>query len=702
MSARTAPGSAVGVASTRVALVFFVLGVLPQSAWAALGDNDVGMNTHVPNQAFVDASVDLGVNWVRVDGNWNSLEPSDGTYNWGYMDDAVNRATTAGLKVFMTLGYTPDWVPRHGDTDGESYNDVPNESTHWVDFVEAAVTHYRALGVTHFGLWNEANIHFFEGTIAEYASIIVVPGAAAVRNVCGDCLVLGPDFAHVGDVDDKLEELMNAIPGDTWDILTHHLYNGFPELGTDIWDGDRYFEALESQRFPPFSRRGLKQVLDAVGYAGEVWITETGFQADPAGDASREADQATYVVRVLEENLLRAWVTNTFFYEIHDCGIDQPTCTIDGFGLMRATGGMAGNRSFPSDYRLKPAFLALRDFIDTHPEVVGGATALQCGDGLDNDGDGQIDGDDRGCTGAGDDDESDDPPRDEVVAFSGPAPTVDGDLGDFAAASATLGMDDLEVTLYAQWSAQGLHLGVEVIDDTHQNQESPDALWLGDSLQVAFDIGRQGGLAYDAVDDHELNFGLANGTATFYRFHGDAGADGNVDHAIVRNGTTTTYEILLPATALSDVALAEGTRLGFSFLVNENDGGGRIGWKALTPGIGDGKAPEYFADLVLGPATTLPDGGMPPDAGGGSADAGEAPQDSGTSPADSGSGASEGNDSGAGEAPDAGIGNDEGDGDSQPAAGGCGCTTQSPESTALFLATLGLVFFFTRRRKVLP
>ncbi|HSA24333.1 MAG TPA: beta-galactosidase, partial [Myxococcota bacterium] len=171
-------------------------------ARAAVGDESVGMNIHVGWPEFIDAAADLGVGWVRMDGNWYWLEPSDDAYNWAELDAFVARATAAGLKVYLSLGYTPEWVPRHGDTDGQSGNDCPNTSAEWSDFVTDAVTHYRALGVTHFGIWNEPNLGgFLECTVGEYAALIAAPGAAAVRAACADCKVLGPDLANVGECD---------------------------------------------------------------------------------------------------------------------------------------------------------------------------------------------------------------------------------------------------------------------------------------------------------------------------------------------------------------------------------------------------------------------------------------------------------------------------------------------------------------------
>jgi hypothetical protein len=347
---------------------------LSAPAGAAVGSsNSVGMNIHVGHEGFLDAARDLGVEWVRMDANWFWLEPADDAFFWTTLDTWVTRANEEpALNVYLTLAYTPEWVGRHGDSDGAFHNDVPNDDSEWVEFVEAAVTHYRALGVTHYGMWNEANLdHFFEGSVEEYVDIILVPGAAAVRNACDDCLVLGPDLAHVGDADDYLEAVLARAPAGTLDIIAHHTYNDFSETGWSIWDGDGFINVLDQQRVPGVTRRSLRQILDAAGWDGEVWITETGYRAAPPGDSGEESTQAIYVRRVLEEQLARSWYTNTFFYEIHDCGPDQPECTIDGFGLMRAVSGSPGSRDFPNDYRLKPAFDTVRQFIDDNPQIVG-------------------------------------------------------------------------------------------------------------------------------------------------------------------------------------------------------------------------------------------------------------------------------------------------------------------------------------------
>ncbi|MEQ9495304.1 MAG: sugar-binding protein [Deltaproteobacteria bacterium] len=605
------------MAQDRLRLALLLL-LFPASALAAPGDNDVGLNVHNGTPAFVDAAADLGVTWVRMDANWFSLETAPNVYQWTLLDAAVSDAVASGLNVYLTLAYTPSWVPRHGDTDGNAGNDVPNASTEWTNFVTNAVTHYRALGVTHFGLWNEANLQgFWEGSLEEYATIIVNPGATALRAACADCVVLGPDLANVGDADDALEEVLMRTPG-AWDIITHHIYQDFEETGWRIWDGDSYINVLDDQRFT-FTRRDLRQLLDDAGWTGDVWITETGYRATPIGDAGEEQLQAIYVRRALEEQLQRAWVTNTFFYEVTDCGVDQPTCTIDGFGLMRPTGGVAGQRTFPGDFRLKPAFAALKQFIVDNPAVVSATPPPECGDGIDNDGDGRVDGDDRGCSGAEDDDESDDPPR-MRINLPVATPTIDGDPSEFMGwmpvpttswrGTEELGADDHAVRIAAAWDASNLYFGIEVTDDVHDNDAPLETMWMGDSVQLAFDPLQTGGTGYDA-DDHELTYARSTDGSTTRVFREQGTGPTTMSVVSMRQGTTTSYEIAIPHATLPQASWFRGELIGFSFLVNDADGAGRVGWTEWTAGIGAGKEPERYGELFLLSPVMMRDGGVP-------------------------------------------------------------------------------------------
>jgi MYXO-CTERM domain-containing protein len=665
----------------------------PSEAAVGVGNNAVGVNAHVASQAFVDAVEDLGAGWIRLDGDWWTLHTGPGSFSWSHLDQAVTRANAADLDILITFAYTPAWVPRSG-TDGVHRTDVPDSSAEWVAFLTEAIPRYRAMGVRHFGVWNEPNLeNFFNGTVDDYIDVILVPGAAAIRDACADCYVVGPHLSHNTTVDEYLRRILDRAGADVFDIIAHHVYYGFAETGR-TWPWDRRFEhALDEDCYQYTTcATPLRDVLDEFGYTGEVWMAETGYRADP-GDAEDEDVQKTYVLRVLEEQLARDWYTNTFFYEIHDCGPDVPGCTIDGFGLMRATGGTYGSRVFPGQFRLKPAFHALKAFIADHPELSAPPIEVE--------------------------------PL-EVLAYRATDIDVDGALDDFGHAGwQTLGADDwvgidgagaggVHARFATRWDAQTLYLAVEVDDPEHHNESSAENLWMGDSIQVAFDVGLDGGFGYDDVDDHEFGFALSNGAVVAYRFHGPPGATDAWDAEVARSGGKTRYEIALSGETLGIDTFAPDRVIGFSMLVNVADSAGRRGWLELTPGIGATKAPIYFAELRLLDATGEDDPGD---------DDGDDPgdEDGDVDPADPDDGGDDGDDPDPdpadpddGEDGDGGDGSDDSDGpgedpgdadppgsggesdDADLGCGGCSSTGGGPQG--MLAGLLGLLLLASRRR----
>lgn len=549
------------------------------AVWAATAAADeIGINTHVAPDDVYAAAADLGVGWVRIDANWLQHEPAPGRYDWGALDQVVAAARGRDLRVFMTIAYTPPWASE-GDADGAPQNDVPRPGTYEA-FVEATVRRYRD-DVTHYGLWNEPNLEqFWAGSVETYVDRVVLPGAAAVRRACPACVVLGPDLAGLNGWQGWLRTTLQRAP-DAFDIVTHHTYAKAQSVRAQ-WLCDDLAHAIDiGPDAVCLYKPGLRQILDDAGFDGEVWLTETGYQADPWDDAAEQRKQTAQYREILRLQLEKPWWTNTFFYEILDCRPIQPDCPIDGFGITRRVAGP--DDTWQDNFFLKPAYVFLREELRTNPAWRA----------------------------------PDDRPRLEVPSRADGRP--DGDLSDWAgggcveldryesAGGMRDGAQDLGARVCAAWAPGALWLAADVGDDRHDNDRPEDALWQADSLQLALDADGDGapGQGYDD-DDREVAVALVGDATRVFAHHGAlAGAE-----AVVRRaGARTRYEVRVPL-----AGLAPGRTLRASFLVNDADGAGREGFLEWTPGIGREKAPARFGALVLGdaPAPPPPDGGVAP------------------------------------------------------------------------------------------
>ena len=121
------------------------------------------------------------VRWLRSKFDWNSAERVQGQWTWKTSDlQRVVAAKSAGLNFLpMLISSGGNWAGPHL---GPAYN-----TSLWVAFVSGAVTRCRALGVTHFQIWNEPTRQagFFFGTNEQYVSDVYLPAARAIRNLGG-------------------------------------------------------------------------------------------------------------------------------------------------------------------------------------------------------------------------------------------------------------------------------------------------------------------------------------------------------------------------------------------------------------------------------------------------------------------------------------------------------------------------------------
>ncbi|QJC51491.1 S-layer protein [Paenibacillus albicereus] len=188
---------------------------------------------------------------------------------------------------------------------------------------------------------------------------------------------------------------------------------------------------------------------------------------------------------------------------------------------------------------------------------------------------------------------------------TGPAVLLD-DAGHYSSVGGKWrGKDDLSVSARLAWDDDKLYVDVDVKDDAHAQSWSGGDIWQGDSLQLGVDLARADGA--DSARVNELGFALgADGAVSKWRWRAPQGGSTGLPLAqasIERDeeAKTTSYRIALPITELYGSGTQEGAAglLGFSLLVNENDGQGRAGFMEYHGGIGKSKDASAFGELIL-------------------------------------------------------------------------------------------------------
>ncbi|MBB6732341.1 hypothetical protein H7C18_15580 [Cohnella sp. CBP 2801] len=175
------------------------------------------------------------------------------------------------------------------------------------------------------------------------------------------------------------------------------------------------------------------------------------------------------------------------------------------------------------------------------------------------------------------------------------------------AGAAYPGEDKFSLNQYVKWDDNFLYIAAAVKDSTHVNTADTGLnAWGSDSIQLSFDSTRAAGFSADK-DHIRYTGGLLPTGADLGNETGAMNPD--IQYHFYRDAATqTTYYLM--AFPWSNFGIAnpsvDGTDLGFTLLVNNNDGFGRTGWLSYMYGIATGKNPYQFGDLILTDLTSLP------------------------------------------------------------------------------------------------
>ncbi len=173
------------------------------------------------------------------------------------------------------------------------------------------------------------------------------------------------------------------------------------------------------------------------------------------------------------------------------------------------------------------------------------------------------------------------------------------------------GANDLSAKSIVEWDEENLYLSVRALDDVFyfdEAEKNPQYIWRNDSVQF--------GILYGTVNEvvignanrtfEELGMGMTPDGAVSYRWSSQSthqtGKVENCNVAVGRHNGYTHYELKIPWREIipnDDPLPQAGEKLGFSMLVNDNDGEGRKGWIEYASGIGSTKDTTQFTNIML-------------------------------------------------------------------------------------------------------
>lgn len=301
----------------------------------------------------LDAVVDSGAAWVRLDVDWSLVEDTRGSYEWSHVDRVVDAARDRDLEVLALLAYTPAWARPAGT----STQAPPDDPSLFASFAFAAAERYRPRGVLAYEIWNEPNLPQFWEPRPDPAAYVILLGAAsaAVHRAAPDSTVLSGGLAPAsdgerdGEIDPHtfLRQLYQLGAAPLTDGVAVHPYS-YPatplQPGTSEWNT---FQQL------PELRATMVEHGDA---DGRLWLTELGAPTGSSSAAVDEQLQADIVLEAVARAAESEWTGPVFVYAIRDAGTDLDDRE-DNFGLLRR------------DFSPKPAFLRLRDALRDGPPI---------------------------------------------------------------------------------------------------------------------------------------------------------------------------------------------------------------------------------------------------------------------------------------------------------------------------------------------
>jgi hypothetical protein len=257
--------------------------------------------------ATVAEMAGYGTDVVKINLYWDEVESTQGTFNWGSYDAAVDAIVSAGLRPYLLIGgHAPTWATgKHGRA-GTNRPDAKAFKT----FAQAAGQHYPDVHI--WSIWNEPNLYSWLSPQRSHGTPI---SPSLYRNLylagyrglkagghAGDQFLLGELMPRGGTSPQKVRPLEFLREMACLDRNYHQIrgkaakkrgcrkVGRFPTTGIAYHPytppaGPHTAEGTDDAAIGQLGR--LRATMDALARRGKlprhlpIWITEFGYQTKP-------------------------------------------------------------------------------------------------------------------------------------------------------------------------------------------------------------------------------------------------------------------------------------------------------------------------------------------------------------------------------------------------------------------------------------
>lgn len=364
--------------------------------------NKLGINVSADlNAVSIDDAAALGIRWIRADGFWAPLHPTEAAYNadvlagglWpglSTLQTAITYAHSKGIKVLLVAVDSPAWA--HGTARIDGGNSarqaiLPTKRTQFAEFASQLAL----AGADAIEVMNEPNFAVGGGysfgpshpraafpteRVDDYVLLLravyarVKPafpaclvGVGGIAKIGHDQIAVAPDYHSLewytrmfaSTSDDRATPV--SIFG-AFDFANIHTYADTGSVsGPLAWDARWINQPNDAIYWHGIANAWrIRQLLVAHGCGDkQVWSTEAGAPTAGVGTPISEALQATWVSEYctawftdgssgfaapLSPTFFGSWTGPMFFYSRKDSsnGVSPPTTTEGFFGLSRYDG----------------------------------------------------------------------------------------------------------------------------------------------------------------------------------------------------------------------------------------------------------------------------------------------------------------------------------------------------------------------------